>query len=70
MEVAIFKKNKSGRSLVGIWSGKTKENVINEVKRAGVLSSGSYVAFSVSKNKNAFRIDNIPVNNSGKPFTH
>lgn len=70
MEVAIFKKTPSGRNLIGIWNGKSKARVVKDIKRAGVLTSGSYVAFTVSKSKKAFRIDGVPVNKVGFAFTH
>jgi len=70
VSVAIFKKTKSGRKLEGIWNGKSTRSVIRDVRRAGVLTSGEFVAFSISKSKKAFKIEGIPVNKKGIPFKH
>ena len=73
VEVAIFKKsrgNPTNRTHIGTWRGNNVKQVIKEVKSAGVLSSGDYVAFKVSTNKSAFEIDGVKITSSGTPFTH
>ena len=71
MEVAIFRKARNdptNRTLIGIWEGKSIKQVIREVKGAGVLSSGEYVAFKVVKG--GYEIDGVSVAKSGTPFKH
>jgi len=71
VNIAIFrksKKNPTDRTLVFSGRGKTTSAVIKNVKRAGVLRSGNFVAFRIVKDKKAFKIDGIRVSKKGKPF--
>ena len=59
VQVAIFRKGRkvpTNRTLITIERGKTTKKVIQNIKRAGVLSRGKFVAFRVSKNKKRQRI--------------
>ena len=68
---AFFKKTNSGRRLVATSSkSPSARKAIQDNKRAGVFSSGNFVAFRIVKDKKAYKIDGVPVSKKGIPFRH
>ncbi len=65
---AFFKKLPSGRRLVATSKAKTVKKAIQDNKRAGVFTSGNFVAFRIVKKKKAHKIDGIKVAKKGTPF--
>lgn len=75
VKIAIFRKERNNplnRKLVHVGNGKSTKAVIKSTQRAGVLTSGDYVAFRVCKSSNnkCFKISGISVTKKGVPFKH